>query len=509
MAALQAPSADEFVKISQVQEQREREYKQRLCEARREHGLDPASNSEQDLAQAATVIQKTYRGYRARRQQDGLGLDASTRWVAAIREAEFRNKIRPKARGGVAPGGDGDGAPAGDAKQQWKKAAVVAKRAGHAPGSDSSSQSDPESGAAGGSGRKPQREEDLVMKMQYFLEMVDLKHRHGSNLRKYHNVWNQADTKENFFYWLDHGEGRDVELEVCSREKLERDQVRYLSREERQYYLVTVDGDGRLCWAKNGARIGTTPTRLGCPVLTRTDTSDEYKDSIHGIVPVDDPTPGFTPTIPNSTASSSTSSLSQPPSSPAPKSPKPSTHPLRNLIPHPGFRSKWIFVCDTSQNLYVGIKSHGAFQHSSFLQGSRIHTAGLLRIRDGRLKSLSPLSGHYRPPAGSFRGFIRLLRGRGVDVSVVTVSKAYVVLSGLEMYVGTRSRGKRLKEGLFGRRDGDEDVEVDGSESARKEREVLEKQRGDEAKDEHERTGGVRLLQKLKIPVRESTEGRN
>lgn len=110
--------------------------------------------------------------------------------------------------------------------------------------------------------------------------MVDQKHRYGSNLRAYHDEWKQADTNENFFYWLDRGEGRRFEHPTVSRERLEAEQVRYLSREERLHYLVTVDGDGRLCWAKNGERINTTM---------------DYKDSVNGIVPRDDDTPAYGP----------------------------------------------------------------------------------------------------------------------------------------------------------------------------------------------------------------------
>jgi hypothetical protein len=119
-----------------------------------------------------------------------------------------------------------------------------------------------------------------MMDLQYFLEMVDQKHRYGSNLRTYHETWKKAETNENFFYWLDYGEGRKFEHPTVSRERLEKEQVRYLSREERMNYLVTVDQDGRLIWAKNGNRINTTT---------------EYKDSINGIVPVDDPTPAYGP----------------------------------------------------------------------------------------------------------------------------------------------------------------------------------------------------------------------
>lgn len=133
-----------------------------------------------------------------------------------------------------------------------------------------------------------------VMDLQYWLEMVDQKHRYGSNLRKYHNYWKMQDTKQSFFYWLDEGDGRGVELPECSRERLDREQVRYLSREERLYYLVNVDKDGLLVWAKNGEKVWT---------------KDElYKDSIHGIVPITSSTPAFKYNVaPEAEDSSSTS----------------------------------------------------------------------------------------------------------------------------------------------------------------------------------------------------------
>jgi hypothetical protein len=117
-----------------------------------------------------------------------------------------------------------------------------------------------------------------MMDLQYFLELVDQKHRYGSSLRKYHNYWKMQDTTQSFFYWLDEGDGKHVELPECSRERLDREQVRYLSREERLKYLVNVDQDGLLVWAKNGEKVWT---------------KDElYKDSIDGIVPTS-PAPTF------------------------------------------------------------------------------------------------------------------------------------------------------------------------------------------------------------------------
>jgi hypothetical protein len=118
-----------------------------------------------------------------------------------------------------------------------------------------------------------------MMDLQYFLELVDQKHRYGSSLRKYHNYWKTQDTKQNFFYWLDEGDGKEVELPECSRERLDREQVRYLSREERLKYLVNIDKDGLLVWAKNGEKVWTKDAL--------------YKDSIDGIVPITSSTPAF------------------------------------------------------------------------------------------------------------------------------------------------------------------------------------------------------------------------
>jgi hypothetical protein len=132
-----------------------------------------------------------------------------------------------------------------------------------------------------------------MMDLQYFLEMVDQKHRYGSNLRKYHNYWKSQPTSQNFFYWLDQGEGKDVELPECDRARLDKEQVRYLSREERLDYLVTVDEQGRLRWAKNGECVWTKDTM--------------YKDSVQGIVPVDDKSPKFDYNVrPDDAASDST-----------------------------------------------------------------------------------------------------------------------------------------------------------------------------------------------------------
>lgn len=534
-------------------------------------GPEPGHGDNILLQHAATLIQKTYRGYKTRREMKGLGLDADTRWTHAIRELRFREMVQPRGRDDVpVPVGtqatqEGLGADSDEAKRKsssarykWRKVATIAARAAAdmddepTSSSDSGSDSDSDSGLSTSEKRRKahqkreeakarRRKDARVMGLQYFLEMVDLKHRYGSNLRTYHEEWKKADTKEPYFYWLDYGEGRNVDMASCPRERLDREQVRYLSREERQYYLVQVDAEGRLCWAKSGVRI---------------DTTEEWKDSIHGIVPVDDPTPAFQPTSTHSNAAKplakdATSSRASSSSGDSSSSSSSSNNSISNAssseleaaraakYASPGFtdakgykkvtrisastifntllrksvrKNTWIFVADTSFRLYVGIKDSGAFQHSSFVQGSRISAAGLIKIKHGRLASLSPLSGHYRPPASNFRAFVRSLKEEGVDMSHVSISKSYAVLVGLEMYMKTQQKGKQLLKRAAHRKDKIVHPEVaqkreeearDTSQSAEKERQFLEKQRAEQAAEEElrrdETRSAVRIMQKLGI----------
>lgn len=543
MDSLRPPSPESFERIASVQKEREdikRNHHQRKRQSLESRIATMSTNGSQDeRAQAARMIQKTFRGYRTRREMEGFGLDASTRWVTAIREAQFRQATQPRARtetDGADPDGLGpDGLEkrrSASARQKWKKASTVARRAGFdnllSDSSSTQSSSDEDASPEERAAARAQREKDnearkneaRMMGLRYFLEMVDLKHRYGSSLCMYHEEWKRSNTKENFFYWLDYGEGREVELEGCPRDRLEREQVRYLSKEERQYYLVEVDDQGRLCWAKNGQRI---------------DTSVQYKDSIHGVVPSDDPTPPFNPTAQpedrnslDEDSSSSCSSLeSLREADRAAKYATPGfdesqglqkvTHISASTIFNKLLRKSvkkntWIFVADTSFRLYVGIKNSGAFQHSSFLQGSRISAAGLIKIKNGRLSSLSPLSGHYRPPASNFRAFVHSLRQSGVDMTHVSISKSYVVLIGLEAYVKTRRKGKDLAQRVGHRWDKildpeeaarREDEARDKSESAAREREVLER----EEAEKQEGRPVKKVLKKLGIkPTKEEKQ---
>ena len=400
-------------------------------------------------SKAAKVLQRTYRGHRERRQLAGLSLDPSTRWTEAIKEAQYRELTRPRPR---TPHSElqEDNAKSSEALQNWRRAGGIARRAvGDEKDAEESDGTTEEITQEEKEARRRKRLQQggkgtQMMDLSYFLEMVDHQHRYGSNLRKYHAEWKRRSTHENFFYWLDCGEGKDVSLENCPRERLDSMKVRYLSREERLNYLTTVDEQGRLCWKKNGKRI---------------DTSIKWKDSIAGIVPIDDPTPAFSsagedtqaPAAPaNPSSGSEDDAISDNDTEKIEKKTTevPPDQILDRLVRKSSAKSKWIFVADTSYNLYVGIKQSGAFQHSSFLHGSRISSAGLIKIRDGKIKLLQPRSGHYRPPASNFMAFIHALRTKGVDMSAASISKSYAALVGIEGYMKGKSALKEAKVGL-------------------------------------------------------------
>jgi len=417
--------------------------------------------------------------------------------VAERFSVQFRKATRPRSPDDH-PSVDSDASTV--ARQNWKRIGEIARRAGHDDPTDTEDETGmtPEQLEEWKRKRKVARLERekfaKALDLQYFLEMVDVKHRYGSNLRAYHAEWKKSDTHENFFYWLDYGGGKNLELPTVSRARLEAEQVRYLSREERQNYLVKVDEEGRLCWAKNGERITT---------------STDYKDSVDGIVPISDPTPPYRAQETPLTATSPTDSASSIASTPK-VSQEPEHYHTREFDKASGLAkikhiapsilmdqllkksirpNTWIFVADTSFRLYVGIKQSGVFQHSSFLNGARITAAGLIVIEDGKLRKLSPLSGHYRPPTKNFRQFEKSLREAGVDMSHVSISRSYAILLGLEAYFKARKKIKKGIQHLHHHKEREFNLEeyrkkrekhMDKSQNTEKERQVLAGQAAEE-----------------------------
>ncbi|KAJ8565144.1 hypothetical protein K7X08_007720 [Anisodus acutangulus] len=180
--------------------------------------------------------------------------------------------------------------------------------------------------------------------LQHWLEAIDPRHRYGHNLHFYYVQWLHSQSKEPFFYWLDIGEGKEVNIvDKCPRWKLQQQCIKYLGPMERKAYEVEVQ-DGKLFYKETGKLL---------------DTTDEPKGS------------------------------------------------------------KWIFVLSTSTTLYVGKKTKGTFQHSSFLAGGATLAAGRIVAEQGVLKAVWPHSGHYRPTPENFQDFISFMTENNVDLNDV------------------------------------------------------------------------------------------
>ncbi|KAK4980972.1 hypothetical protein LTR66_010260 [Elasticomyces elasticus] len=523
MDSLSVPTSEQLREIAARQDAKEKETK--ATKSRKQIGDEEAAA---ELIQVR--VHRNYRGYRQRRQLKGFRLDPSTRWLEAVKEdviAQYQRVTRPTSRRERSSKSPVTGSR-DEARLHWKRAGAVVRRAG----GDDTSETESEDGmnsAQKEKHRQKKREEKLereknarTMGLEYFLEMVDHKHRYGSNLRAYHRVWQQAETDENFFYWLDYGEGKEVSLPDRSRKRLDEEQVRYLSREERQEYLVKIDNEGRLCWAKNGIRITTSP---------------EWKDSMHGIVPVSDKAPSWREATvgeksaelsDDASSSDAESHISVGSHEDADRYVNQDLHNakgvnkikqvsanaiLNSLLRKSTKKNTWIFVADTSFRLYIGIKQSGAFQHSSFLHGARIFAAGLIRIKDGQLRRLSPLSGHYSPPAASFRHFVKNLKEVGTDMSRVSISRSYAVIVGLESYIGAKKSVKHggqkikdLKDGLLHPEELKmrEEKARDTSRSAEKERAILAAQ----AEKDEELKRQTSLTTKIMRKIRSKDEER-
>ncbi|KAL9422379.1 hypothetical protein AB3S75_034616 [Citrus x aurantiifolia] len=78
---------------------------------------------------------------------------------------------------------------------------------------------------------------------QHWIEAIDPRHRYGHNLNLYYEEWCKRDTEQPFFYWLDIGDGKEVDLKDCPRLRLQQECIKYLRPQERErYQYIIVEG---------------------------------------------------------------------------------------------------------------------------------------------------------------------------------------------------------------------------------------------------------------------------
>ncbi|KAK4052064.1 hypothetical protein OIV83_002358 [Microbotryomycetes sp. JL201] len=504
---------------------------ERRISQRASSGADERPQAErtrsQEQGDAARVLQKHYHSYQQRREADGRNLTSSQRWADGMRQRALSNAAHEQNTG------------VNDNASRWKRSGLYAakiREGNSAKELDMSEQDELEKYARSDHEReklKKERDTSKQMEHQYWLEICDKKHRYGTNLKWYHAKWNESDTPDNFFKWLDEGDGKDLDLEQCPRSRLEKERITFLNAEQRQNYLVKVDSQGLLVWAKNGEHVNTTKyhrdagPEVGIVRISEEeyqqreaadkerrrklresggklsssessseeeiDTDELARDGVHGYQDKGG-------TAMQGKGLQQVKNRVRYYASPravmdrALRETINKNTVIRNPATHISRLGKirWLFVSDLKGNLYVGIKKTGAFQHSSFLSGARVLSAGLIKVDDGKLTSLSPLSGHYRAGSLHFKAFVRALEDRGVNMESVSISKSVLTIRGIEHYASAMKRKDKIKDKIKrifrpGKAKDEEEVKL---ERDAKDRQLVfdkHKEHGDVAEgDEHE-----------------------
>lgn len=259
-----------------------------------------------------------------------------------------------------------------------------------------------------------------------------------------------------------------MDLDDCPRERLESERITYLTADQRRNYVVDIKG-GKLYWRRNGKPIDTTKGKYkdlgdGQGIVELGPEEKEEQARLEEEKRQRRKEEGGSISSMSSSSSSSLSSSDSENSEEHEEAKREAQHygadmskkhRRMGLLSSTGFMdallrktvqaNTWIYVLNARRELYVGIKQTGKFQHSSFLFGGRVLSAGLLKVKDGTLTSLSPLSGHYRAGTAHFRHFISLLQQEGVDLDHVTLSKSLLLLRGMEAY-GSITKKKKKKD---------------------------------------------------------------
>ncbi|KAF9397854.1 hypothetical protein BGZ94_006171, partial [Podila epigama] len=203
-----------------------------------------------------------------------------------------------------------------------------------------------------------------------------------------------ADTSQNFFYWLDHGDGKQLDLEARPRQRLEEQRVTYLQEHEREQYAVEVV-EGLLYYRQSGRLVHTLPASIEAEddvdisqILPDADVNDDEETRLE-------------------------------------------KKRIRN-------KTKYIYVTDPRGTLYVAQKVKGQFHHSSFLGGGTVCAAGGIVVNRGRIVKINPKSGHYRPGQRHFDRLLDNLKNMGISLDGVKISNGILEEGGPHGDAGER-----------------------------------------------------------------------
>ncbi|XP_075078587.1 IQ domain-containing protein IQM3 [Nicotiana tabacum] len=191
---------------------------------RREY--DIADTAPKSPSNAAKRLQKVYRSYRTRRMLADSAVVAEELWWQAIDYARlnhstisFFNYLKPET-----------------AASRWNRVGLNASKVGKGLSKDAEAQ---------------------ILAFQHWIEAIDPRHRYGHNLHIYYEEWCNTDAGQPFFFWLDLGDGRKVDIKECPRAKLQKQCIKYLGPQEREHYEYIIAG-GQILHKLTGILLDTT-----------------------------------------------------------------------------------------------------------------------------------------------------------------------------------------------------------------------------------------------------------